>query len=105
MYRYLFFIALFLLTVSALQAQQHFLDLSGIWRFALDKTDRGIKDQWFNQTLAGDVKLPGSLIEQNIGDDITLETQWTGSIYDSSFYFNPRLEKYRQPGNIISLFG
>jgi len=100
MYRYLFFIALFLLTVSALQAQQHFLDLSGIWRFALDKTDRGIKDQWFSQTLAGDVKLPGSLIEQNIGDDITLETQWTGSIYDSSFYFNPRLEKYRQPGNI-----
>ena len=100
MYRYLFFITLLLLSASALQAQRHFLDLSGTWRFALDKTDRGIKDQWFNQTLAGDVKLPGSLIEQNIGDNITLETQWTGSIYDSSFYYHPRLEKFRQTGNI-----
>ena len=34
------------------------------------------------------------------GDDITLKTKWTGSIYDSSFYYNPRMAKYRQPGNI-----
>ncbi|WP_223857751.1 exo-beta-1,4-galactosidase [Sphingobacterium micropteri] len=100
MYRYLFFIPLFLLTVSNLQAQENFLDLSGTWRFALDRMDKGIKEKWFYQNLEGNVKLPGSLIEQNIGDDITLETQWTGSIYDSSFYYHPRLEKYRQTDNL-----
>lgn len=40
------------------------------------------------------------MAENGKGDDITLHTAWTGSIYDSSFYFNPRLAKYRQPGNI-----
>ncbi|MBS1566284.1 MAG: beta-glucuronidase, partial [Bacteroidetes bacterium] len=30
----------------------------------------------------------------------TLTTKWTGSIYDSSWFFQPRLAKYRQPGNI-----
>ena len=34
------------------------------------------------------------------GDDVTINTQWTGSLYDSSFYFNPDLEKFRQPENI-----
>ena len=38
---------------------------------------------------------------QNLkGDDITLQTKWTGSIYDSSFFFNPRLVKYRQPDHL-----
>jgi hypothetical protein len=31
------------------------------------------------------------------GNDITIKTEWTGSIYDSSFYFNPRFKKYREP--------
>jgi hypothetical protein len=38
---------------------------------------------------------------QNLkGDDITLKTKWTGSIYDSSWFYNPHMAKYRQPGNL-----
>jgi len=40
------------------------------------------------------------MAENGKGNDITLKTKWTGSIYDSSYYFNPRLAKFRQPGNI-----
>lgn len=86
--------------IDAAQAQNNFLDLSGTWRFALDKEDVGQQELWYSRTLDEQVSLPGSLIVQGIGDDITLETQWTGSIYDSSFYYHPRLEKYRQPDNL-----
>lgn len=76
------------------------ISLSGSWRFQIDRDDRGIKEGWFSLGLKEEVKLPGSMAENLKGDEVTLKTKWTGSIYDSSFYFNPRLEKYRQPGNI-----
>ncbi len=34
------------------------------------------------------------------GDDISLTTQWTGQIVDSSYFKNPEYAKYREPGNI-----
>ncbi|TJZ61113.1 beta-glucuronidase [Sphingobacterium olei] len=97
-----FFISIsfyFLLCQSGI-GQENFIDLTGTWRFALDSADRGVHEQWYNKKLSQEVELPGSLNEQNIGHDISLTTPWTGSIYDSSYYFHPRLEKYRQPGNL-----
>ncbi|MEO5911067.1 MAG: sugar-binding domain-containing protein [Pelobium sp.] len=76
------------------------ISVAGEWNYKLDSLDVGIKQQWFNQSFKQTLKLPGSLNEQNIGKPITLKTPWTASIYDSSFYFQPRLAKYRQPGNI-----
>ncbi|WP_207424365.1 exo-beta-1,4-galactosidase [Desertivirga brevis] len=76
------------------------ISLSGKWKFQADPNGKGIAEKWFLKSLAEEVKLPGSMAENLKGDEITLKTKWTGSIYDSSFYFNPRLEKYRQPGNI-----
>ncbi len=76
------------------------ISLAGKWRFASDPKDIGIKENWFQTKLSDEVRLPGSMAENGKGDDITLKTQWTGSIYDSSFYFNPRLAKYRKEGNI-----
>ncbi|RKD12816.1 beta-glucuronidase [Pelobium manganitolerans] len=76
------------------------IPLAGTWRFKMDAADRGINEKWFAKTLDEQVKLPGSMAENNKGENITLKTQWTGSIYDSSFFFNPRLEKYRKEGNI-----
>jgi len=76
------------------------ISLSGNWKFQSDPEDKGIAEKWFLKSLQDQVKLPGSMTENLKGDDITLKTKWTGSIYDSSFYYNPRLEKYRQPGNI-----
>ncbi|MDD4870282.1 MAG: glycoside hydrolase [Kiritimatiellae bacterium] len=76
------------------------IDLAGKWRFALDKNDNGINEKWFEKTLDGKLVLPGSLPAQGIGDDVTVETKWTGSIIDRSWFTSPEYEKYRQPGNV-----
>lgn len=46
-----------------------------------------------------EVTLPGSLLTNNIGTLPSVDTRWTGSLYDSSFYFNPYMAKYRVPGH------
>ncbi len=74
------------LTASA----QTKIDLSGEWRFA--KGDR--------PDYTEHITLPGSMLTNGKGDDVTTETQWVGSLYDSSYYFNPYMEKYREPGKM-----
>lgn len=76
------------------------ISLAGKWRFAIDRKDKGISEKWFNTSLSDNINLPGSMAENLKGDDVTLYTKWTGSIYDSSFFFRPSLAKYRQPGNL-----
>ncbi|WP_311950332.1 exo-beta-1,4-galactosidase [Mucilaginibacter terrae] len=76
------------------------LPLNGTWLFQTDLDDKGVTEKWFLNKLTDQVNLPGSMAQNLKGDDITLKTKWTGSIYDSSFYFNPHLAKYRKPGNI-----
>ena len=91
---------LHLVNCSIIVAQNTTLDLSGIWQFQIDRNDVGVKEQWFSKKLADKITLPGSMNENRKGDDVTLHTQWTASIYDSSFFYNPRLEKYRDPDNL-----
>ena len=87
-----------LLLTTVVQAQT--IDLQGKWRFKIDAKDEGLKAKWFATTLPETINLPGSMAENFKGDDITLKTQWTGSIYDSSYFYNPGLAKYRQANNI-----
>lgn len=91
------FLLFFLINNNAF-AQQ--ISLAGVWRFAVDRDDVGINEMWFNKKPGDVIKLPGTMAENRKGDDVTLQTKWTGSIYDSSFFFRPSLAKYRQPGNI-----
>lgn len=49
-------------------------DVSGRWRFALDRADVGATENWFNRQLKNLIKLPGILQSQNYGDDISTET-------------------------------
>jgi hypothetical protein len=79
-------------------AQQ--ISLAGKWTFAMDNADIGIKEKWFNKKLGGFIQLPGTMNTNNLGNEVSLRTQWTASIYDSSFFFQPRLAPYQQPGNI-----
>lgn len=79
---------------------QSVIPLNGKWSFSLDENDKGIDEKWYNIDLTDEFNLPGSNVENLKGNDISLTTPFTGSIYDSSWYFNPHLEKYRQPGNI-----
>jgi hypothetical protein len=87
-----------LLTTGLVDAQT--ISLAGKWRFKIDSADEGIVHKWYSIPLPDEISLPGSMAENLKGDEISLQTKWTGSIYDSSYYFNPRLAKYRQPGNI-----
>lgn len=79
----------------------HQLSLAGQWRFVMDRDDVGIAQQWFSAALPDEsVNLPGSMTENGKGDEVTLETQFTGRIRDTSLFDDPRYEPYRQPGNI-----
>ena len=46
------------------------------------------------------VMLPGSMLTNGKGDPVTVDTRWTGSTYDSSYYFNPWMEQYRRADNV-----
>ena len=72
---------------NALMAQQ-IIDLSGAWDFAVGDSAR--YDDY--------VILPGSMLTNGKGNDVDIHTQWTGSLYDSSYYFNPYMEPYRKKG-------
>jgi len=74
--------------------------LDGPWRFALDRTDTGVQDRWHARTLEGRVTLPGSLQAQGAGDEVTIDTTWTGRIVDRSWFTAPEYAAYRQPGNV-----
>ncbi len=94
----------FIFVISVLQAcnsaDHQQVSLSGEWQFRSDPDDVGIRQKWFGENLPGHVSLPGSMKENGKGDVPSLKTDWTGTIYDSSFYYNPAYEKYRQPGNL-----
>ena len=75
------------------------IDLSGTWKFAVDPSDKGVTEKWFNSLLRDNVTLPGSISTNNKGEEISLNTKWTGQIVDSSFFKNPEYARYRQPGN------
>lgn len=97
---FLSLIIFFSLFLSACSDDPTQIDLAGTWEFAIDSTDVGLDQAWYNTTFLDQITLPGSMVENGYGDEPDLKTQWTGSIYDSSWYFNPVLEKYRQPGNM-----
>ena len=77
------------------------VDLSGTWQFAMDREEVGIEQKWYSRrTLGDEIALPGSMAERLKGDLPSLTTDWTCSIYDSSYYFDPRMAPYREEGNI-----
>lgn len=61
------------------------ISLEGKWRFSQGDTPR----------YEDEINLPGSMLTNGKGDDVCTHTKWVGSLYDSSFYFNPYMQKYR----------
>jgi GH18 family chitinase len=76
------------------------LPLSGVWRFEIDPSDEGLVASWEKRSLSQRIRLPGALQAQGYGDDVTVETPWTGEIVDRSFFTSPRYEPYRRPGQV-----
>ena len=86
---------------SCEQPENTKMDLSGNWRFQIDSLDQGEEKGWFSKELAEDIQLPGSMVENDKGDDVNLETKWTGNMWnDSLWYTSPEYTRYRQPDNI-----
>lgn len=76
------------------------MPLAGNWRFALDPTDSGERQQWFNQKLIYPIKLPGILQSQLNGFPITTGTPWVLSLYDRYWYLRDDYKAYTQPGKV-----
>jgi len=85
----LLYLSLTLAAAMTLHAQG-VISLAGAWDFAMGDSTR--YDDY--------VMLPGSMLTNGKGNDVDVNTQWTGSLYDSSYYFNPYMEPYRQKGNM-----
>lgn len=90
-----FFIAFLLFSLSLFRlSAQEIIQLAGAWNFSTDSLPE-------KSGKSGDyVILPGSMLTNGKGDALSVRTRWTGSIYDSSFYFNPYMAKYREEGHM-----
>ena len=93
----IFFFILCLCNLSV--NSQNTIDLSGKWQFQIDRDDMGEQQRWFDKNLNDDIHLPGSMPEMDKGDKPCINTQWTASLYDSSFFFNPYMERFRKEDN------
>lgn len=89
-------------TVQAIEESS--IDLSGAWRFRLDPDDQGITESWFNSSLPDSMVLPGSLNENGIGNEVTPDTGWTGTLTSPMWHKEERFAPYREPGHTKILF-
>ena len=63
---------------------QNKIDLSGVWEFQIQRSENTVTPiSVYDDT----IQLPGSMITQDKGDIVSVKTQWTGSLYDSSFHW------------------
>ena len=89
---------IFHLPFGAAKAQQ-VISLAGPWDFEIG--DPVATNASHIRTKFHDfIMLPGSMLTNDKGTPVSTETQWTGSLYDSSYYFNPRMEPYRREGQM-----
>lgn len=94
--------SLFCLLSFSLTAQT--INLQGKWSFQTDPNDLGEKEQWFRKDLEDSLFLPGSTTSNNKGNDITVDTKWTGSIIDQSWFNDEKYAKYREKNNLKTVF-
>jgi beta-galactosidase len=76
-------------------------DVSGVWRFSLDRNDEGVKQEWFKRELTDYIKLPGILQSQGYGDEIGVDTPWVAALpRDMRWYLRPEYKAYTTPGHV-----
>jgi len=71
------------------KAQEN-IDLSGLWDFCVGDSAK------YNDAII----LPGSMLTNDKGYKVSTNTHWTATLYDSSYYFNPYMAKYRTQENL-----
>ncbi len=88
------------LLFSCNEKQPKTLDLSGEWQFRMDTADVGVQENWFENDLTETLKLPGSMVENDKGFDVTLQTKWTGGIRNPEWHKDPNYAPYLDSTNI-----
>ena len=80
-----FSLAVFLFFSVIAFAAQDSMDLAGQWLYKLDPENVGIGEMWFRQNFTDKLKLPGSLVENNIGfiDFKLIDSEKKQVIYDN----------------------
>lgn len=78
------------------------IHLAGTWRFALDRNDVGVKEDWFAKNLPDTIQLPGILQAQGYGDDINTNTPWVLTLGDAWWNIQPAelRDHFSQPGQV-----
>ena len=76
------------------------VSLAGEWRFALDRQDFGIREQWFSRNLPDKIQLPGVLQAQGYGDPISIHTPWVLTLYDHFWYLRADYAAYTNAGEV-----
>jgi len=76
------------------------ISLAGQWSFKLDPKDAGRQEKWYAGKLPESIELPGSTAENGYGDNLSVDTKWTGRIVDKSWLTEDKYERYRQPGSV-----
>ena len=88
------FASVFILSLSTVLMAQQAIDLSGQWNFKTGGDDIPAE---FVET----VSLPGSMLVNGKGDEITDKTPWMMSINEGNpYYTDSYYARYRQPGNV-----
>lgn len=93
MFQYKHLLSAACLFVSMQMQAQSTIDLRGQWEFQQGESSP-------TATYSDHIQLPGSMLTNGKGNIVSVNTQWTGSLYDSSFYFNPYMERYRVEGQM-----
>jgi hypothetical protein len=75
-------------------------DLSGQWRFSLDRSDEGVTQAWYGRSLPGKIALPGILQAQGYGDDISTKTPWVLSLYDKNWFEREEYKQHTAPASV-----
>ncbi|MFV0482472.1 MAG: sugar-binding domain-containing protein [Bacteroidales bacterium] len=70
------------------------IDISGVWEFQSDPNDAGAEEQWYLNTLQDNIKLPGSMAENDKGEPVGFDTRWVGGVQDPQWFENPNYKPY-----------
>ncbi len=74
------------------------IDISGVWQVQLKQKRR--QKKWLEGGKSHLVNLPGSLTENNIGYNISMDTPWTGFTGRGGWKSKNKYEPYRDPEDI-----
>ncbi|MFI3262660.1 MAG: glycoside hydrolase family 2 TIM barrel-domain containing protein [Rikenellaceae bacterium] len=80
------------------------ISLEGEWSYRLDRADIGEDEKWHNTQFSDSLTFPGSLNINGIGDKVTKDTKWTGSLWNDAWYTSDSYEKYRADDNTKIVF-